>query len=404
MNKGKLFFSAGLLTALFGLGVFTLVKTPRTFSEQENRVLTTLPKEISVSDIDSGKFQKDLSDTLSDQFPGRDQVLSATTVIRKTMGARDLNGAYLGRDGYYFEKVTDSDIDRRGYRNNLDRIERIAEEFPEISFSMLPVPSSGVILKDKLPAGAEIYDADVLYQEAKERMPKVRVADPREALTAAADSEQIYYRTDHHWTTAGAEIGYRVWKEQNHLSEEEEGSFAQTDNKESAEQGQEKTDSKVRAYERIRVSETFLGSLYSKTLDPSRIPDPIEAACPEGTDPKEWSLETLKVTTAGEPSAMYQYDKLTEKDQYQFFFGGNFGEIRIETGNGKGTIVVLKDSFANCFVPYLLSDYGTVIMIDPRYYPGAFRKLLNEEQPEEVLILYELNNFANDTNQAKLSL
>ena len=101
---------------------------------------------------------------------------------------------------------------------------------------------------------------------------------------------------------------------------------------------------------------------------------------------------------------MYQYDKLSEKDQYQFFFGGNFGEVRISGGSGEGTVVVLKDSFANCFVPFLLSDYENVIMIDCRYYPGSFRKLLEEETPQDVLILYELNNFANDINQTKLSI
>ena len=387
MKNVKKYLCAGMLAALFGIGIFTLVKPQKSFSDQENRMLTTAPKTLSPADVFAGKFQENLSEALSDQFPGREKVLSATTVIRKGMGAKDQNGAYLGKDSYFFEKITDSDINRENYRKNLDRIEGIAKDFPETKFTMLSVPSSGVVLKEKLPFGAEIYDAEGLYREAEERLQHVKVLNPTEALRTAAEENQIYYRTDHHWTTKGAEVGYRVRKE-DHLDSKPASNTSVGEQKDSSNSANEV------ASQLAKVSDNFYGTLYSKTLDPAAIPDTIEALPKDG----------LTVLINNEPASMYQYEKLSEKDQYQFFFGGNFGEVRISGGSGEGTIVVLKDSFANCFVPFLLSDYETVIMIDCRYYPGSFRKLLEEEAPKDVLILYELNNFANDTNQTKLSI
>lgn len=411
MKNVKKYLCAGMLAALFGIGIFTLVKPQKSFSDQENRMLTTASFQVSPADVFAGKFQENLSEALSDQFPGREKVLSATTVIRKGMGAKDQNGAYLGKDSYFFEKITDSDINRENYRKNLDRIEGIAKDFPETKFTMLSIPSSGVILKEKLPFGAEIYDAEGLYREAEERLQHVKVLNPTEALTEAAKENQIYYRTDHHWTTKGAEVGYRVWKE-NHLDSKPSSNTSEGEQKDSSNSVNEV------ASQFSKVSDNFYGTLYSKTLDPAAIPDSIEAISikkrnnadqtedkfSSTTRKKNLGEDALTVLINNEPASMYQYDKLSEKDQYQFFFGGNFGEVRISGGSGEGTVVVLKDSFANCFVPFLLSDYETVIMIDCRYYPGSFRKLLEEEAPEDVLILYELNNFANDTNQTKLSI
>lgn len=362
---------------LMGTGIFTLLHSQTTYSANENRTLTVVPTEISVGSVLKGDFQDRLTEALSDQFPAREKLLALSAGIRKTLGRRDLSGAYLGQDHYFFEKVTDSDIDWSNYRKNLDRIEQVAEKYPECKVSMMLIPSSGVILKDKLPANAAIYDAAAMYEEAEDRLGQVTLVNPTDSLRQAAEEDhQVYYRTDHHWTTYGARCAYLTWKEE--------------------------ADDAI--YQTVTVTNSFYGTLYSKTLDASAIPDTIKAATINGTAPDQEAASGITVTINGETSTMYHYDKLEEKDKYQFFFGGNFGEVRIDGGSGEGTILVLKDSFANCFVPYLLNDYATVIMVDLRYYPGSLNSLIDTEQPSDMLVLYEMNNFANDTNQAKLSL
>ena len=98
---------------------------------------------------------------------------------------------------------------------------------------------------------------------------------------------------------------------------------------------------------------------------------------------------------------LYSKDALDAKDKYQYFLGGNYGLAVIENETaGDGVLFVFKDSFANCFVPYLTSHYGRIIMIDPRYYRGSYedlRALFLDADPDCVLVLYEASNLAADT-------
>ncbi|MDE6566185.1 MAG: hypothetical protein K2K70_00455, partial [Lachnospiraceae bacterium] len=68
-----------------------------------------------------------------------------------------------------------------------------------------------------------------------------------------------------------------------------------------------------------------------------------------------------------------------------------------------GTLVIFKDSFANSMVPFLLQDYEEIIMIDLRYYRDSIATYLEELDDPEILILYEMSNFAQDANLVKLS-
>ena len=70
--------------------------------------------------------------------------------------------------------------------------------------------------------------------------------------------------------------------------------------------------------------------------------------------------------------------------------------------NPQKKLLVIKDSFANCFVPFLMENYDEITMIDLRYYRKSVRKLLEENQFDRALVLYEMSNFAQDTNIYKL--
>ena len=102
--------------------------------------------------------------------------------------------------------------------------------------------------------------------------------------------------------------------------------------------------------------------------------------------------------------SLYDMTKLMEKDQYTLFQGGNWAKVTIETGvkNGRHLLLV-KDSFANCFVPFLTEDYETITMLDLRYFNDPVEELMAEQGTTDVLILYELSNFAADSNLFKLN-
>lgn len=78
---------------------------------------------------------------------------------------------------------------------------------------------------------------------------------------------------------------------------------------------------------------------------------------------------------------------------------GNHAQIKISTPTeSNNTLLVLKDSYANSFVPFLAQHYRKIIMIDPRYYYGDLEQLLQVENVQEVLYLYNANTFFADTS------
>jgi hypothetical protein len=363
MTQLKKILAALVVALLLGLGLLTLLLPQRTFSPNENRLLTQHPS-LTLSGLLSGTVQDTVTNSLSDQFPLRDQLMAAGTALKLLCGRTDIGNTYIGAHGTLFEKVTDNDIDLNLYAKNLSRIDQLAQNHPEVTVTTLLVPTSGAILPELLPEHAMLYDSAKLSALAQTSLPHCNVVDPTQALRAVG--ADAYYKTDHHWTTLGALAGYQAWQQDAAVD------FSLT-----------------------TVSTTFLGSLYSRVLLPDPVTDTIQVA--------EVSPD-LSVTADGQSISLYDWAKLEEKDQYQLFFGGNHGITEITGGSGTGTLLVLKDSFANCMVPFLTAHYQRILMIDLRYYAGSVNALLEAESIDDVLVLYEQTNFAGDRDLAKLAL
>ena len=384
----KRFFVYGfaLLLAITGVSVFA--GGDRSFSENENRYLTILG-DVTSAKVLSGDFQKELTAYGSDQIPGRDNYMEASTLLKKMTGREDIGNVYLGKEGFYFEKKLDKDIDFNRYGKNLEKVERIASAYGEKNVSLMLVPESGNVYPELLPKDAKIFNHEKMYEEASRTLEKCRLVNPQEALVANKP-DQLYYRTDHHWTQAGAYAGYKAFMGK---------------------------DCKL---ERKQVSDSFLGTLYSKVLD-EKARKPVNEGGSLDTIEIPIIDERIKVTADGSEIPIFDRKALKEKDQYKVYFGGNYGIVNIKgqqvTGSGEGTgaesgaggstskgkrLVIIKDSFANCFAPLLVNDYSEITMIDLRYFAGNPKEVL--EGADDILFLYQLSNFAGDSNLVKLML
>lgn len=368
--------AAGILL-LFGCMI--VLAPNRTFSDNENRVLASLPA-FHLQDFWSGDYQENLEQAVDDQMVCRDQFTALAADMMQKLGYRDIGGAYLGKEQTFLTKTTADDIDMFRYMENLRYVEYLSGEYPE-KVSLMLVPSAGTILKDHLPKYAPFYHADSMYHAAEVVCETTDVLDMRKAMqlqneilkSENADCE-VYFRTDHHWTLPGAYQGYSVY---------------------SIAKGREPQE--YQRFQPKKVTDAFYGTLYSKVLDRKTKPDVMYAASDVG--------ETTSVDYDGENrNRVYDAEKLDTKDKYAYFFGGNFGEVRIQTkAEEGGTLVIFKDSFANSMVPFLLQDYEEIIMIDLRYYRESIAACLEELEDPEILILYEMSNFAQDANLVKLS-
>lgn len=350
---------------LVGLSVGSLLVPDRDFSANENRYLQMAPQ-LSAERIFSGDFSADAEKYTADQIAGRDTWMGVASSVQKLTGRQDINGVYLGKDGYYFAKVTDDTFDDHRFTQNLKAVQAFFQSHAALDCHILIAPSPATILQDRLPENAMMYDADARFDQIEAALGE-SVIDVRQPLSAQSEP---YYHTDHHWTTAGAYSAYSAW-------------CAATGHTQ-------------RAFELKQVSDHFRGTLYSKVLLPDAVYDAVSIAA---------DAHIERMDCDGKPTdSLYHMEALQAKDTYTVFQGGNFAQTTITTGvtNGKH-LLLIKDSFANSFVPFLTRDYETITMLDLRYFQGSVRQLVQDNGITDVLVLYEMSNFAESGQLFKLN-
>ncbi len=376
MKKSCTVFFASLTALLGTFGILLFCLPQRAFSENENRTLATFQPP-TLSGILDASVQENLMESADDQFFGRDFWVKLSVCLKRTAGLSDAGSVYFGSSGCYFERVLDSQIPDSRYRNSLRCIEQFALQ-QDTAVTFLPVPSAGIIMQDQLPANAVLYNAERLYEQAAGQLKQAGLLDIRPDLTAACGTSQVYFKTDHHWTMEGAFLAYAAWCRMHKTDPVPLAQFAPE-----------------------CISRSFYGTLYSKAPGFKTQPDLLVIPV---------NLPSADVTIDGTPaSGIYSWEKLNAKDKYGIYFGGNFGRIDIQkkiesspADAGEKTLLVIKDSFANSMVPFLMADYDKIIMLDFRYFNDSVTELLQTEQPDETLVLYELSNFAQDINFYKL--
>lgn len=372
-NKSSLIFFAGITAMLLILGAALICMPQASFSETENRYLTNFEKP-SVSGFLDTSFQDKLTKGANDQFPARDVWMKLSVELQRAIGLSDVGGVYFGKDGCYFERVLDSQISESRYLNQLRYLEQFCEK-SNASVTFLPVPSAGAVLADKLPKNTPLYDSDKLYGRAGQRLKQVRFLDIRPQLQKERERSQLYFKTDHHWTMEGAYQAYAAWCQENQIAPKELGYFKPK-----------------------KQSDAFFGTLYSKAPIFGAKPDKL--TLPMNLPGAEVSIDEKKRDGL---RIIYDWEKLYTKDKYGVYFGGNFGRVDIHTGNSNGKkLLIIKDSFANSFVPFLMPHYETITMLDFRYFNESVLKLAQRERFREALVLYEMSNFAQDMNFFKL--
>ncbi len=377
MNKRELPPLIAVAVIILGLSIGSLILPDRDFSPNENRYLQQAPR-MTADRVLSGRFSEETEKYESDQIALRDFWMGAASTLQRLAGKQDIGGAYLGKDGYLFAKVTEEDFDQERYEKNLGEVKRFFDAHSDLDCRIMLAPTAAAVLAEKLPAGAPFYDADSRFEQLIRTVGAGNVVDVRGVL---AEEPDPYYRTDHHWTTAGAYAAYEAWC----LATGREGHEAEL----------------TPATE----PDSFRGTLYSRVLLPDCAWDGIWFV----RNPGVRSMDCDGTVTEG---TVYDFSKLEEKDKYAFFQGGNWARTIIDTDTRNGhRILVVKDSFANCFVPFLTGepyrnipgDFERIVMLDLRYFSDSLEDLIREQGITDVLILYEMSSFAGDLNLYKLN-
>ena len=355
---------------LFLFLIINIIVPNKEKSEQENRMLTTKPK-FRLSSLISGDYDEKFEAYMDDQFVGRDMWRKLKVTVDRICGSRLENGVYIGRNGQLLEQIEVADENHLAA--NIKAIKSFSESQKKIPVRMMLVPDAANVLNHSLPALEKPEDQTQMFS-----MVRKDLGDSVEWIDVSTElnkhkTERIYYKTDHHWTTLGAFYAFQAAAPSLGIEGDLSGKYVS-----------------------YAVSDSFNGMLASKSGVNLGEKEQIDIYVPteEDTD-----LIIDYVDEGKRSTSLYDSSKLKEKDQYTVFLGGNSSLLDIRTvSTSTKRLLLVKDSFANSFIPFLTPYYREIVVVDPRYYSGTINDLMDSYRISEVLFLYSGNTFFKDNN------
>ena len=361
---------------MLAMPIITLLAPKEEFSDVENRNLAILPK-FSLENVKDRSYMKGLETYLSDHFIGRSDWIGLKTDLEIATGKKEINDVFVLNEKLIekFSNINYIEVDK-----SIEAINNFASKTDKEIFFML-APTAAGIYSDELPANSPSNDQKAFIDEVYSKLNKdtVTTLDVFDSLSST-QSEYIYYRTDHHWTTLGAYYAYAT-------------AINQLGSKPLS----------LNSYEIEHASNEFLGTLYSKVIFENIPKDTIDFFhFKNGFKVKSVTVQTGR--EVNEYKDMYFRDYLTKKDKYSSFLGNNQPIVTVKTDMKEDKkILIIKDSYAHCFVPFLTQHYSEITMIDMRYINTDINNLIELEDYEQILFLYNASSFSKDENKKKLN-
>lgn len=358
------------LTLMVGLFLIVMLfvyicKKDAVVSEVENRSLAMRP-EISLDGLADGSFMSSFEDYTEDQLPLRDAFIRVKAFCEIILLKTENNGIAKGKDGFLFEK----NYELSGQlHKNISAIGNFVKDINRDVYIAI-APTSTRVYEEKIPYGLPVLDeekASIELNNALSKYENAQVINLYDAIVEnpADDRDELYYRTDHHWTTKGAykaycEIAGRM-------------NFVPVD------------------FETLTKNQVdnFYGTFYSKYKGIGIKPDTITYV--------DVDIESY-LADSDEHSSLMDLDKINAYDKYAMFMYGNPGKGLIKTSchNGK-KLIVLKDSYANSLLPFMACSYENIVVLDLRYFGGSVQETLQENMDADVLLMYNWS-FMNEDN------
>ena len=359
--KSKVFRVILFFLVITLIPTFTLFGEKEKISYNENKTLAEFP-EFSFENYKNRAFMNGMNDFFSDHFIFREGFIKLKNSLEKAIGKNEINGIIQTKGNLV---QTFKDIDYSLTDRNLASLNKLKAKNPDTPFYFMPIITAQEKLKSELPSYLALEDEAEYINYCFGKLNSI------EKIDVSREIEKIdyaFYRTDHHWTTecafaaytaAGKKLGYNPMPKS--------------------------------AFNIETVTDEFKGTLYSKTLDDNIKLDSVSAY-------RSNSNFTLTIKDKTHDS-LYFDSFLNEKDKYSYFLGGNHGICFVENKNAaENELLIIKDSYANCFIPFIAEHYSKITVIDPRYCAHSVLKNINPSDFDGVLVLFNVSGFSQEQN------
>lgn len=380
-NSNNIFYIVIFLVIVGVTGLLSVAHAPIRVSDIENRRLTALPS-FSWEKVLDASYQKQMEEGMKDQSLIKRPSIRIAVTIDAAFGRQDRNGAYFDNDGTYVKMETENDYNASRVALNTHILRRFSEE-SGLPVDICMIPPRGAAEPQKLPIFAPYLDDSRIRKDVWKEIrgdEKMKLVSLEGFLN---DGEEKYFYTDHHYNNRGAYLAARDYQRSRGLDLPD-----------------------IYYYSPVTVGNNFRGTLYrsaplyiaryDRMTMPSRLPS-VTIVNKYGYDGRLGAIDAS--------GSLYEPEYMFTSDKYSVYMGGNHG-LSVITNNdvqSGPTLLMIKDSFANSAVPYLISSYKRIIMIDLRYYGG--KSLLTEmkvQNPDRVVVWYETLDYATETRFTQL--
>lgn len=417
-NKGKvviyqLLSFALTISVISVIGLIIPLRPKESVSEK--RKLAEFPK-ITFESLKSGDFFDGFNNWYSDSYPGREKIVGLNSKIKSYYGIKstvnihgdvqkgdDIPDEYDPNATEPPESTTEEKfdkIDANGDSQSIGAVFVVGNKgFEYYNFSQ-PQANRYIAsmneLADKLSGKAKVYDmivpTGIGITLPDSYMGHINSSDQGKAIDyinsglnsqivkvpifktlMSHRSEYIYFNTDHHWTQLGAYYAYC--------------DFAKTAGI---------TANPLEKYEKVEF-EGFRGTFYNDTGKIPELksnPDTIYAYKPNA------SAKMVYTDAKGKQISwpiVNDVTKYPESVKYSCFIAGDnpYTEIHNPQITDDSSIMVVKESFGNALVPFLVENYENVYVIDYRHYKGSISDLVIEKNIDTVLYINNVSAIRN---------
>lgn len=366
MNRKSQIVNICLFAGIIGTAfAFNILKSDQVFSANENRNLAQNP-EFTFTKLFKDQYTSEFEKYVTDQFIFRDQWVEGKTLVERLLGKVENNGVYFGKNQRLMERLASVDVDQ--INKNIKYVNQFVNGLDEnVKVNMMLIPGSVAIMKEDLPRVSDDIDQLALIDQIEANMSSRIEFTNVNQVFLEHNQEDLYFKTDHHFNLNGSKLAYEALAKQLGFP--------------------------VHTYQRELVGEGFLGTLGSQSGAYYNEHDEIyQLINDEQIDVYYPDLEL-------HDNNVYAEDNLLVKDKYTYYLNGNHSQVKITTNHQeKEKLLIIRDSYANIFTPYLLEDFSEITLLDLRYYKSPISKFIQENEIDRVLFFYSGKNFMSDVN------
>lgn len=273
---------------------------------------------------------------------------------------------------YYFSE--------KGVRSYASLLNTVNSLYPNLEITAMMIPNSfGVLLDPKTQEKLASSGMDQAISYTYSLMDKrIHTIDVFNSLYQHR-SEYIYFRTDHHWTQLGAYYAYAEYCKARGIKALSLDSFSKAE------------------------YDGFYGTFYFYMNRPEAL-----KANPDSVTAYTGAVNEMHFQTAdgkeGDAKLINDASTMLPGNKYNCFMLGDHPFVEIHNEKGRGNILVIKDSYANAFVPFLAQEYRNIYMVDYRYYEKKLPELIKEKEIGEIVFVNNVMGIGESQSKKILDL